>query len=234
MAKDRSATRQSTKEDTEVAKSAWLRTWLNKLPITTCPKSPTTPPSSTSPSPRKATSVDLSRIIPFRRTEEPPNAQPTNTRSPITHRTRIPQATKSSSTPNHSRHLSLSKKPMHKINTTTTTPSTPTKLQKQAPAPSRPKSTTTTTTTILRPSTTLAPDSNPITKRPQTHNPDPHPEQPKGSVVGDRRNSTAYLTITAAAGEEEEEELEMSETRRVLWEYWNVQCRFLVEEWRDD
>lgn len=54
-------------------------------------------------------------------------------------------------------------------------------------------------------------------------------------MVGDGRNSTAYLTITAAAtAGEEEEELEMNETRRVMWEYWNVHCRFLVEEWSDD
>ncbi|EMD89448.1 hypothetical protein COCC4DRAFT_66129 [Bipolaris maydis ATCC 48331] len=231
-AKDRSATCHSTKEDTGVAKSAWLRTWLNKLPITTCPKPPTTPPSSTSPPPRKATSVDLSRIIPFRCTEKSPTSQPTNTTAPTAHRTRIPLTTKSSSIPNLSRHLSLSKKPTHKINTTTTTPSTPTKLQKRAPAPPRPKSTTT-TTTALRP--TPAPPSSSTTTTPMPLA-ESHPEQPKGSVVvGDGRNSTAYLTITAAAtAGEEEEELEMNETRRVMWEYWNVHCRFLVEEWSDD
>ncbi|EUC37873.1 hypothetical protein COCCADRAFT_22626 [Bipolaris zeicola 26-R-13] len=252
-AKDRSTTRQPNKEDTGVEKPAWLRTWLNKLPITTCPKPPTSSPSSISPPPRKANSVDLSRMMPFHREEETPTALPRNTpTAPVPHctrtRTRIAPATRSSSTPNLTRHFSLSKKPSvhQKPTPKPTTPSMTTKLQKRAPtAPLRPKSTTTTTTslfpprptsTILRPSATPAPDSNPTTKRPQTHSPDPHPDPSKGAVAGDRRNSTAYLTITTTAtGDEDEDgEFEMSETRRLLWEYWNVQCRFLAEEWIDE
>ncbi|XP_014556063.1 hypothetical protein COCVIDRAFT_100850, partial [Bipolaris victoriae FI3] len=231
-AKDGSTTRQSNKEDTGVAKPAWLRTWLNKLPITTCPKPPTSSPSSISPSPRKANSVDLSRMMPFHREEETPTALPRNTpTAPVPHctrtRTRIAPATRSSSTPNLTRHFSLSKKPSvhQKPTPKPTTPSITTKLQKRAPtAPLCPKS------------TTPAPDSNPTTKRPQTHNPDPHPDPSKGAVAGDRRNSTAYLTITTTAtGDEDEDgEFEMSETRRLLWEYWNVQCRFLAEEWIDE
>ncbi|EUC47421.1 hypothetical protein COCMIDRAFT_3673 [Bipolaris oryzae ATCC 44560] len=264
--KDRSATRQSKKEVPGATKSAWLHTWFNRLPITTCPKPPISPSSSTSLPPRKATNVDLSRVVPSHRTEESPTALPTNITptAPIPHRTRIPPAIKSSSTPNLSRHFSLSKKsnnPMKNTTPTTTTttttiitPSAPTKLQKRAPASPRPRSTTITTaatktylfpphptSTVLRPCPTAASDSNPTSKRPQTHNPDLHQEPSKEPVVtSDGRNSTAYLTIAAAAAGEEEDddddegEFEMSETRRLLWEYWNVQCRFLVEEWIDE